>query len=722
MEKDNKNFLKNLFLWLIPFLLMAVALDHGGSTLFAKDLITITLWGLGLMMLLGMRKIPIPPKWIYLLWLAFWIWGILTIFTSWSPDRTMGWTLHIGGFLVFGLFSYALAEEAIENFFRMFFAGAMVIVLIGYFFIVGARTGLFIGRHDMMLHFISTFFWKNPAAGYLILLIPPAFALFLTDVRKGWRIFYLIFTLLSSGALLLTRSRAAWLSFIIAVILSIPFVIPFLKRIWRYIIIFPIAAVIIAFIVMPPSWVIGRVEQISEVAKEKPEEPIEERRMMLDMGWRMIKDNPVLGLGMDAFIVAYPVYLESSHYLSSHLHNQYLQYAAEGGIIAALLFAAAILSTIFFILKGARRKKDLLLAGIGVGTLAYAIHIGFDFDWQFWGTTLPFIAFLGIGIRNSMKAETRAISSSKKVFPILITALGFTAAILTSAAATYFDKYQSETDFKRQLHLLDICTWLNPLSARYYYEKAQIFTSRGDRENALKNIDKAHSLEPDNPIFLYSYGFLLWNVDTAKAIEYLEKAVERIPYIFPELQLNFAQKLRDAHRQELAEKVLTKILKNFPQTEHSRYTDKTASHRYIVARAMNDLAQIYLERDDFYTADSIYRESHILGCPRYWDALAKIWGMDIMSPEQTVAEMLDAINTGDTIRAWSFLADSAQVKLPPNTQIYLAQIMNVKQNMLKEKASVDVLMLKIDGEKYHWTMEFFDLFLTEDGWKIFIKF
>jgi len=570
----------------------------------------------------------------------------------------------------------------------------------------------------MLKHFISTFYWKNPAASYLIMLIPTSLAFSFAEPRKGWRIFYAIFCVLASSGLILTRSRGAWIACAATAVIGSFFIVDFLPRITRRLVLIGICAILMANMVMPPAWILKRVTQMSEIAKQKPDEPIEERWMMLDMGRRMLNDHPIVGIGMGAFKIAYPLYLKNTHYLSSHLHNQYLQLAAEGGILAAILFIMAIFATIASILWHARKKQDMALAGIGLGTLAYAIHIALEFSWEFWGTSLMFMTLIAVGAKMACQDRIRYIEGAKKAMVVMPAILCFLVAIALSVAGAFFDSFEATIDFSRREKLISICNKINPLSARYWYERANLYTSRKMSDKALWSLEKAQKLEPANVIVQYGIGFLLWDSDTEKAVEHLKRAVALSPNTLPELQLNFAQKAGDAGMTELEMNVLKKILAHFSTNPNARYTDKTAGHRYIVARAALALADIEYQKGNIRTSDSLCQFGRILGCPRYEDKLAKDWELDIISPEQTVAEMIDAANVGDTLRAWQFIADSTRIRVQRGTQLFLMQIYNVKQDMLTEKATVDILFIKIANGRIFSEMGFFDLVLSKDGWKI----
>src|SRR5207244_9368832 len=61
---------------------------------------------------------------------------------------------------------------------------------------------------------------------------------------------------------------------------------------------------------------------------------------MIRSGWRIIKDDPLTGVGPDMVIQVYPHYRDKTavNQLNPHLHNVPLQIAAERGLPALILW------------------------------------------------------------------------------------------------------------------------------------------------------------------------------------------------------------------------------------------------------------------------------------------------------------------------------------------------------------------------------------------------
>jgi len=715
---DDKKFLRGIFSIVVPIVLLLAAIDRGGSDPSSKEMFAILLWGFGLLVIAGLNihfRLPFLPS---LLFCLFWLWGFVSLIFTWSPDGTLRFISQTGALIVFAWGIYNIADRPLWNFFRMFYIGVAIVLSIGFFFLLGAKYGFFIGRHDMMLHFISTFYWKNPAGGYLILILPTSIVLAKSDPKKGWKIFYWVISIAAFCALFLTLSRGSWVALALATLIIFIFSTKIAKKYLKILIIVSIVGLVLSSIIMPPKWILNRFHKIGEVTKQKPEEPVEERWMMLSMGLDIVSKNPVFGIGFGAIKIAYPHFLKSSHYLSTQLHNQYLQYAAEGGIPGFLLFFFAIFSSIIMILLGAKRNKDPILWSLAFGTLAYAIHIGLDFDWNFWGTTLPFLTFVAIGLRNAEKSKPITIRGIKRIAIIVIISLGFLLSLAIGVAWTIHSQYESELSAIKQAKLLKLCTKIDPLSSYFWYQRAMNYKMLGDTDKFKQSLAKAYSLEPKNILISYEYGSSIFATDRNRAIKIMFDALNSAPFVLPEKQLDLANDLLESGEDSLAVKILSNMTKHFSSDTNVRYTEQTAGFRYILGRAYETLGDITSSNGDYRKADSLYRIANTLECPRYKDKIADIWAIDTPSPEWIVYELIDAVNVGDTTLLRQIIADSAMVGLTPKTHLYLLGIMNVKMNIIAEKASVDALVLKCTGDRISSGLQFFDLILTQDGWKV----
>ncbi|MEE9320256.1 MAG: O-antigen ligase family protein [Granulosicoccus sp.] len=80
---------------------------------------------------------------------------------------------------------------------------------------------------------------------------------------------------------------------------------------------------------------VSRVEWTKGMAEEPTVEALDPRLISWKVGAEMIKDHPFLGVGAGAFTRAFPFYSDTKVYVA---HNTFIQFAADSGIIAGLIY------------------------------------------------------------------------------------------------------------------------------------------------------------------------------------------------------------------------------------------------------------------------------------------------------------------------------------------------------------------------------------------------
>jgi putative inorganic carbon (HCO3(-)) transporter len=133
---------------------------------------------------------------------------------------------------------------------------------------------------------------------------------------------------LVNAALMNTLTRSAWLGLMSGVL----GLIWILKRRW----LFAVPAAAILFVVLAPVPVMARVLSIANLSDESTYD----RLCMIEAGLRMSAEHPFVGVGPNVAENRYPIYRHptASRLNVPHLHNSYLQLAAERGIPALLVY------------------------------------------------------------------------------------------------------------------------------------------------------------------------------------------------------------------------------------------------------------------------------------------------------------------------------------------------------------------------------------------------
>jgi O-antigen ligase len=269
------------------------------------------------------------------------------------------------------------------------------------------------------------FFWLRPAtdfvtspfgpfvahnhfAGYMELLLPIPIAMVVLRVgRSEARIFYGFAAAVMGGAAIASLSRGGFISLFVQLVF-LAAATPFISRHNRAsrrigthslqrkpaVISAPLIAVIVITIAIGVSiyWiglepVINRIAQGKVVATD-----VKEESFLVSRGWiwrdtaTMIRAHFATGIGLGAFETTFPIYSQSDGSLQiGQAHNDYLQLAAEAGIIGVVLlvwFLGIVISQTF---RGLRSSDPLLAAlalGSGGSMVGMMVHSIFDFNLQ----------------------------------------------------------------------------------------------------------------------------------------------------------------------------------------------------------------------------------------------------------------------------------------------------------------------------------------------------
>jgi putative inorganic carbon (HCO3(-)) transporter len=297
-------------------------------------------------------------------------------------------------FVVFLLLVACLLEDAI---------------MIGMFFTVTPAT-----TWDLPIHIHAE--WTNPghllrlggtvgspnvAAGYLSISMASAASVFFTDLQRTYR--WLATAVLALGvvALILTYSRGGWIALALAVTLMSLAVWRQRGLSWRK----PAAVVALLTVVCLPFYniVSGRLFGDDRGSAQS-------RIPLMHLAFRIVKDNPVLGVGANNFTVVMDRYLTSDfreEFLFA-VHNKYLLVLAETGIGGLLAFLAFLLAALR---RGWRiwNLSDPLLSPVALGFVAglagHMVHMTVD---VFRGRPVQQLIWLVAGLLAAMQRLSTA--------------------------------------------------------------------------------------------------------------------------------------------------------------------------------------------------------------------------------------------------------------------------------------------------------------------------
>ncbi|MDH3599482.1 MAG: O-antigen ligase family protein, partial [Candidatus Tectomicrobia bacterium] len=177
----------------------------------------------------------------------------------------------------------------------------------------------------------------NGAAGYLSLLLAPALSLLMTPLGRGYK--WLAGLALSLGglALMFTFSRGGWVSFALSITLLCALA---WRRGWLSLSMPLVVLIFAALLALPFQGAI--ISRLSDV------EAAQSRIPLMQLAFRIIKDNPVLGVGANNSAIVMEQYAtaELSGEWLYGVHNKYLLVWTETGIGGLIAFTAFLLVTL----------------------------------------------------------------------------------------------------------------------------------------------------------------------------------------------------------------------------------------------------------------------------------------------------------------------------------------------------------------------------------------
>ena len=184
----------------------------------------------------------------------------------------------------------------------------------------------------------------------------------------------LLLTITALFALVMTFSRGGWIGFIVALALM-PALLRQERNARPQARMILVASLLLCMVAASP-WVYDRLtgDDANSAMSRLP---------LVKIAGRMIVDNPLTGVGVNTFMIAYPRYLSHDLYdvYKDRVHNQYLLMFAEAGL-AGLLAYLWLLASLFREAVDCRRSGSdqcrLVGAGVILGLVAMVTHMLVD--------------------------------------------------------------------------------------------------------------------------------------------------------------------------------------------------------------------------------------------------------------------------------------------------------------------------------------------------------
>lgn len=469
----------------------------------------------------------LPRSYTFFAVMAFWLWVVVSMFWSTIPYVSTMFCIIIS--LLPAFFAVCIMARQAEEWTRVH--GLALWLALGSFAVWALVQFLFMYEqygpriHHPMLN-------PNNLAGLFNMGIFPAIGLFFLAKRKPYVVLAGLAVAVFYGALVVTQSRGGFYSFIVSLAVFLPFAIfknpegvPWKK----------IGFLVTAVLLIP---LLGNLynqgalsENLVSTNALTNTRSLEDRFYLWESTLEMMKDHFWLGTGLASFYFYYPRYrlpLDRSDGFFAHMDP--LQFGAEMGVMAPILFYGALLCILFRTIKAVKKagpdlRKRLEIIAPFCGMLALTGHTHLSFHLYMPGILLPLSGLLAYWYLASERAIGDA--ADRKIWKPAGKGRWLSAGALA-------------------LIILLACGWMvRTAAATYMLGQSQVKMRENQREEAERLLKLAGIVAPDSQGRYYEYEarFLIarvWqnaqNIDKEearkiyeKALYYLDEAEKRNP-------------------------------------------------------------------------------------------------------------------------------------------------------------------------------------------------
>lgn len=273
----------------------------------------------------------------------------------------------------------------------------------------------------------GSFSLANSFAGLLLLLLPAVAARVLRPSTATSRVWWIWVGLVLLVGLVLTLSRGAWLALAIALAVS-PLLAARLS--WRRRALWALSILVALFLA---GWAIGRWvpaarERVAQLVSDGGERT---RPFMWAGAWRLWLDAPITGNGAGSYNLLFERHrAEGFRDEPLWAHNEYLNLLADYGLVGALLAGGAVIAMV----AGCRRSLACAgwrlwpAGGIGLGLLAFALQMAFEFHLKIPGLALAVSAAGALAVARVWQVPQAEPSRPGRRWPwVLLAGLGLSA-------------------------------------------------------------------------------------------------------------------------------------------------------------------------------------------------------------------------------------------------------------------------------------------------------
>ena len=279
--------------------------------------------------------------------------------------------------------------------------------------VMQALYGALINLQTLGVVAAGTFANRNHHAAYLVMCLSVGIGVLIANLSgttyQSWKLFFRsmmqwaitpkmalrLGLIVMVVALVLTRSRMGNSSFFISLMITGTIGLLLAKRATKSMVVLLISLIAVDVFIVGTYFGTQRV--VDRIVKTSAE--TEDRGAVADYAIHMWKDYSAFGSGLGSFPVVFPRYSREGTLVSyTHAHNDYLEFAAEVGVVGLSLLGLMVLMSFAAALRAQYLRRDPLMRGLSfsamMGIMALMIHSAVDFNLQIPANALTFMLIL----------------------------------------------------------------------------------------------------------------------------------------------------------------------------------------------------------------------------------------------------------------------------------------------------------------------------------------
>jgi len=558
-------FGRKITLFLLILLIIMPPFFSGGRDFFIVNgwLIIVGLI-LILFFLLGGQNVSFkkPHFW----WIVFLGLSLLSVLQSISIYHSIG---AFGQLLACAILFFVASQLKLSSRERRL----LLLVLMGIGFIM-ALIGLYLYLTGHYYLVTSTFYWSNPFAGYLLMILPLAFFYFLELKRPYAVLGATIFVILLS-AFILTQSRGAWISLCLAGLICLPIYYKKITRgdVGKIGLIF-LLVIVLAGTLLFLKLNLSTEHNWSDFLKNDNGASSVTRLNYWTSSIKMFFSRPIFGFGPNTFVFIYPAYQQNVLSSTRYAHNYFLEMLAEQGIFVALSFIALLLVIFYRSYRALGRTKNGLILAIFIGLIAATLHNFIDFDWAYPANLITFWLLAGLVCGFFQPEAGLKIDGHKKI--ALIAPISLALPLILFGAVNLYTSYQfnqalADKSIVRSEQKIRSVLLLNPHPDYYSYLSQILFTRWLNApqdikllDDAEKNIETAIRINPYQPPYYQIMARIEYSLNKKDlANQLLEKTLRIDSLNRPSIHIDLINLYLAKNQLDLAQKTANNILANY---------------------------------------------------------------------------------------------------------------------------------------------------------------